>query len=307
MHTSLRPLLLVLTALVVPAVAEGQARIERLHRDDPLYRQHQQMVAEYHEAKQRGWSAPPLHILSYVPREGDTFFSIAARLMIPHGTIATLNRLDRPALPGSGGGQDNGGARGSAILIPSQPGLFIYTAPRTELERTLAQRLHGKTTGQEIRLPGGEATSTVHFYPGEDFSASERALFLTIHFMDPLPKGVISSRYGFRVHPLTGTRMFHRGLDLAAPFGTPVVSAAPGVVTEIKRDPLLGLSVHVDHGNGYSTVYAHLQESFVREGDPVEQGQVVGAVGSTGFSTGPHLHFEIMLDGVNRDPERYIR
>lgn len=106
---------------------------------------------------------------------------------------------------------------------------------------------------------------------------------------------------------MTGRRSFHRGLDLTAPFGTPVVAAASGVVVRIHRDPLLGLSIHVDHRNGYTTVYAHLQEAMVIVGEEITGGQRIGSVGSTGFSTGPHLHFEVLRDGSNRDPERYIR
>ncbi|TVR74287.1 MAG: M23 family metallopeptidase [Spirochaetaceae bacterium] len=297
MKEKVRTLLVLLSSLLVPAILSGQARIERLHRDDPLYQQHQQMVAEYHEAHRRGWDIPPLNILSYTPRNGDTFFSIAARLTLPYGSIATLNRINHPSLPG---GQDK------TILVPSQPGLFTHPSPRDELEQALTQRLGHGSERLSLQLPG-ETGKTIQFHRGADFSPAERALFLRVRFVDPLPEGMISSRYGYRVHPMTGTRSFHRGLDLSAPFGTPVVSAAAGIVSEIRRDPLLGLSVHVDHGNGYATVYAHLQEAIVRVGDTLAQGEAIGKVGSTGFSTGPHLHFEILLDGVNKDPERYIR
>lgn len=273
-----------------------------LHPDDPVYRQHQELVAEYRTADARGEELPPLSVLAYTPTSRDTLFTIAARLMVPYASIATLNRLPGPALPER------------PILVPTQPGLFVHAEVRTDLETALSARLRENSSGISLRLPaigderaGDIAGKTVSFYPGADFTPAERTLFLRVVFLDPLPLGVVSSRYGYRNHPMTGRRSFHRGLDLTAPFGTPVVAAASGVVVRIHRDPLLGLSIHVDHRNGYTTVYAHLQEAMVIVGEEITGGQRIGSVGSTGFSTGPHLHFEVLRDGSNRDPERYIR
>lgn len=287
--------ILLMGLLLLSTPLSALPRIDSLNDSDPLYRQHQQMLAEYHDARRQGLGIPPVALFLYRPGRDETLFTVSSRLMIPYGTIASLNRLPHSILPE----QD--------LLISSQPGLFVHESPEEELERTVARRLSGKEHVSLLLPRNGEIRAPVQFYHGIDYTPSERNLFLRPRFVDPLPTGVISSRYGFRWHPMTGTRMFHRGLDLAAPFGTPVVVAASGVVTGIYRDPRLGLSVRVDHQNGYTTVYAHLQEVFVREGESVSRGGRIGAVGSTGLSTGPHLHFEVLRDEEHRDPEQYIR
>ncbi|MGE5484046.1 MAG: peptidoglycan DD-metalloendopeptidase family protein [Ignavibacteriales bacterium] len=110
-------------------------------------------------------------------------------------------------------------------------------------------------------------------------------------------QGSISSRYG---HRRSG---FHYGLDIAAPTGTPVVAADSGMVAYAGRLPYYGLVVRIDHGSGKAvTVYGHLSRIGVKQGQTVSRGQVIGNVGSTGRSTGPHLHFEVRLDGVATDP-----
>jgi murein DD-endopeptidase MepM/ murein hydrolase activator NlpD len=282
------------------AFTTAQAELKSLRPDDPLYQQHQDLIAEYRQANAQNRPPPPLSILSYTPREEDTLFSISARLTLPYSTIATLNRMHSPELPA-----------GSSILVPTQPGLFVYRDTRSDMDQVLSTRLADDSRGHLLHLdpePGRDGPSVeVVFFPGQDFTPAERNRFLRPTFLDPLPEGVISSRYGYRIHPMLGRRVFHRGVDLTAAFGTPVLSAAHGVVTGVKRDPMFGLSVRIDHSDGYATVYAHLREVFVAENDTVSGGQTIGAVGSTGLSTGPHLHFEILRDERHRDPERYIR
>jgi murein DD-endopeptidase MepM/ murein hydrolase activator NlpD len=103
----------------------------------------------------------------------------------------------------------------------------------------------------------------------------------------------ISSAFGWRVHPVTGDARFHYGTDLAAPTGTPVLAAFSGRVETADYLRGYGLTVVLNHNNGREqTLYAHMSELFVRAGQTVEQGEVIGRVGSTGLSTGPHLHFE---------------
>ncbi len=114
--------------------------------------------------------------------------------------------------------------------------------------------------------------------------------------------GRVSSGFGMRTHPVTGERRLHAGLDFAAPTGRPVVAAAAGTVSAAADSGGYGLLVTVDHGAGVTTRYAHLSRIAVSVGDPVAAGTVVGAVGSTGQSTGPHLHFEVRVGGVPRDP-----
>jgi murein DD-endopeptidase MepM/ murein hydrolase activator NlpD len=103
----------------------------------------------------------------------------------------------------------------------------------------------------------------------------------------------ITSVFGWRTHPITGDRRFHSGTDLGAPMGTPVVASAPGEVETANWLGGYGLTVIINHPSAQQTLYGHLSELFVQPGQRVEQGTVIGRVGSTGNSTGPHLHFEV--------------
>jgi murein DD-endopeptidase MepM/ murein hydrolase activator NlpD len=294
--------LLLIAAGMAPVTVGAQATIRSLDRTDPVYRQHQQLVSEYYQAIAREEEPPPLLLFTYLP-EGDdegvpqTLFDIAARLMLPYSAIATLNRIDSPSLL----------EHPHPLLIPSRPGLFVPTADRTTLEELVFRRLDGEIVMERLTVPASHLPEVLLFAPDVDFSPEERDTFLRVRFARPIETGTTSSRFGYRNHPVTGVWSFHPGLDVAADFGTPVRAAADGVVRAIERDPWYGLSVTVDHRDGYSTVYAHLQEAFVLSGDPVDTGDSVGTVGSTGMSTGPHLHFEIRHNDEPRDPERYLR
>jgi murein DD-endopeptidase MepM/ murein hydrolase activator NlpD len=103
----------------------------------------------------------------------------------------------------------------------------------------------------------------------------------------------ITSVFGWRIHPITGDRRFHAGTDLGAPMGTPVVAAAAGEVETANWLGGYGLTVILNHPSAQQTLYGHLSELFVQPGQRVEKGTVIGRVGSTGNSTGPHLHFEV--------------
>ncbi len=120
----------------------------------------------------------------------------------------------------------------------------------------------------------------------------------------------VSSEFGWRTHPIHGDRRFHTGIDQAAPTGTPVVAADGGVVTFAGIGGSLstgyGRMVIVDHGDGRTTRYAHLNDVTIQEGQPVALGQQIGTVGSTGGSTGPHLHFEVRENGNPVNPRQYI-
>ena len=109
---------------------------------------------------------------------------------------------------------------------------------------------------------------------------------------------VTSSNFGYRLHPILGSWLMHTGRDLAAPEGTPVVSALGGLVVSSGLAGGYGLAVEVEHDRPRRrTLYGHLSELYVKEGDRVSQGEVIGRVGSTGLSSGPHLHFELRLPG----------
>jgi murein DD-endopeptidase MepM/ murein hydrolase activator NlpD len=123
----------------------------------------------------------------------------------------------------------------------------------------------------------------------------------------PVMQGWISSYFGQRPDPFTGRNAFHRGLDFAGPAGSQVVSVASGVVTFSKDRFGYGRTVEINHGNGYVTRYAHNQKALVAVGDTVQKGQPIALIGSTGRSTGPHLHFEVLRNGRAVDPMSFVR
>jgi len=119
--------------------------------------------------------------------------------------------------------------------------------------------------------------------------------------------GYISSRYGWRIHPITGRKDFHHGVDIRAPAGTPVRATADGVVVYAGRTKLNGNFVIIGHGYGYTTLYAHLKKYKVKVGQKVKRGEIIGYVGSTGLSTGPHLHYEVWKNKRRVNPLPYIK
>lgn len=116
----------------------------------------------------------------------------------------------------------------------------------------------------------------------------------------------LSSSYGWRRNPVTGRPAMHEGLDFAAPPGTPILAASGGVVLEAKFHPGYGNMVEIDHGDGLITRYAHASSLLVKQGQLVERGQQIARVGSSGRSTGPHLHFEVRLAGQPLDPRLFL-
>lgn len=122
---------------------------------------------------------------------------------------------------------------------------------------------------------------------------------------DPV-QGHVSSPFGMRTHPITGQRKLHTGMDIAAPSGTPVKAPADGRVSFAGYNSVNGNYVVIKHGEGRSTLYAHLASSSVHAGEQVEAGDVIGKVGSTGMSTGPHLHFEVQENGRPVNPATYL-
>lgn len=124
--------------------------------------------------------------------------------------------------------------------------------------------------------------------------------------ISPVYAAFNSSSYGWRIDPLNGNKAFHEGLDFTADSGTAIRAAADGIVSTSERTPDYGNIVKIDHGSGLETRYAHASKLLVKPGERVIKGQTVAQVGNTGRSTGPHLHYEIRLNGNALDPRKYI-
>lgn len=122
----------------------------------------------------------------------------------------------------------------------------------------------------------------------------------------PLEGARMTSDYGMRTHPVLGGRRSHNGIDLAAPTGTPVYATADGIVSRANRFSSYGLYVSIEHGAKLQTRFAHLSKLAVADGQRVKKGDVIGYVGSTGRSTGPHLHYEVRVDGQAVNPIPYM-
>jgi murein DD-endopeptidase MepM/ murein hydrolase activator NlpD len=262
--------------------------------DDPIYRQQQEQLEASYTAIAAGKAGPDLVLYLYETRSQLDLFSLAARLNLPYETLATLNRMDRarPLSPGE------------RILVPSAPGLFVSESPASDLDLVLSYR--AGSGGERLSLRSGGVTSAFRFYRGERFNPEERALYLGLLFRFPLPTGKVTSGFGARVNPVTGQEAIHHGVDLAAPMGTDVYAARDGKVVASGLDPVLGEYIIIAHEGGWQTVYGHLSRRLVRLNDTVDSGMIIGNVGSTGQSTGPHLHFEVRNHGAAQDPEALI-
>lgn len=169
------------------------------------------------------------------------------------------------------------------------------------VDEVRARRAEFEAEIQALRAESGSLTAFLRGIQPQGRPASGRGVLAP-----PLPGGVLTSGFGPRLHPVLGTVRTHDGLDYAAPSGTPIRTAAAGTVVFSGPRGGYGNTVVVDHGGSLATVYAHQSDVYVTAGTPVTAGQVIGAVGSTGLSTGPHLHFEARVHGVPVDPLGYL-
>jgi len=146
---------------------------------------------------------------------------------------------------------------------------------------------------------GGRVTATGEILAAPRFAVSIPSLM-------PVEGVKFTSGYGMRNHPVLRQRRHHNGVDLAAPMGTPVYATADGIITEAKYWSSYGNYVEIQHGGSLETRYAHLQDYTVHAGDAVKKGDLIGYVGSTGRSTGPHLHYEVRVEGSPVNPLPYM-
>jgi murein DD-endopeptidase MepM/ murein hydrolase activator NlpD len=286
--------------------------INRLEPGDAVFRQYQADVETARRqlfSRMRQGSAPgasagdtagadslaeALTIYEYSVR-GEDLLSLAARCNIPFPTIATLNHLShRRELPD-----------GETLYLPSMPGLFIPEEPEGDLELLLRSSRDG-ADGAIITVRRDGRRERFLFIPGADFSPTERTFFFTGGFGFPLKNFRRTSGFGPRINPITGNRGIHHGLDLAAPLGTEVYASRDGKIAEIGEDSIYGKYVIIEHAENWTSLYGHLSEINTVLHRIVKSGSLIGKVGSTGQSTGPHLHFEIRQYGRAQNPDKLL-
>ena len=268
--------------------------IEQKNLSNILFRQITDDISSYYRNSEQNKTLRPLQIYRISLKSEETIFTIAARFNLPYESITTLNHIDRPATLSAG----------TELLIPNTPGIFIPAFPESDIEYMI--RSWRKTDdATEIKIFNG-TSNTFYFLAGEKFHKVERSFFLGLMFRFPLPVGIISSRYGERVNPITGTSHFHNGIDIAAPEGTEVMASRAGTIQLVDYNDICGNFISIIHENSYETLYCHLKKVFVQLNQKVQSGMIIATVGNTGMSTGPHLHFEIRNLGETKDPSLMI-
>lgn len=299
MNRRLLPAIALLLSLALPAAPQG-AEIGSLEPSDPVFRQ---LSADVEEARLRlarpggaASAAASLSMYRYRVKKGDTLLGVAARCTLPYEALSTLNRIPP-------GGELRPGAD---LLIPATPGLFLPEIPRTDLELLMTEARAEDAGAVPITVRRSGGSERFLFYPDQGFSQAERAFFLNIAFRYPLPAARLTSSFGWRRNPVTGKAALHAGIDLAAPLGTEVYAVASGIVVERGEDPVYGRYLVVEHEGAWKSVYGHLSEVLADLRNTVRSGSIIGRVGTTGQSTGPHLHFELRRNGEARDPAPLI-
>lgn len=236
---------------------------------------------------------PKLRFMKYKIQKGDNFFKIMTRTGMDIDTISSVNSLSSPY-----------DIRvGMILYIPNMRGVF----DKTEIPNTYEGR---KKISEKYKVPiqlpiFDEALAEEWFIPGVTLSKLEKSFFYGLAFVPPLMDSRTTSHFGKRVDPFTKKKTFHGGIDLAAALGSPVYASAEGEVIFSGKKGAYGNLIVIKHILGYETRYGHLEEIFVKKGDKVRKNQEIGTVGSTGRSTGPHLHFEVRRFHKNQKPEFY--
>ena len=174
------------------------------------------------------------------------------------------------------------------------------TRDRLEQLKKAAEEAARKQKEQEEQAKRAQANANISSGAGASVVTGNGT------FAHPCPGARVSSEFGWRDEPIAGAGNTHKGLDLAAPTGTPIYAAAAGTVSIARYSNSAGNWVVINHGNGLQTYYMHASALYVAEGQSVSKGQNIAAVGSTGQSTGPHLHFQVMVNGTPVNPRNYL-
>ena len=234
----------------------------------------------------------PLSTLDYYIKRGDSIHSIARRFGIDEATIIKLNDIKIPSKI----------VRGQKILIPNQNGIQEEVTRRNSLDKIAKKYDMDKEELMRVNNLVSEHDADKIFIPGMKYDGVSKQLLLGEYFTRPIRGGRFTSMFGYRVDPFTKKKSCHTGVDIAHRMGTKVYAAAPGKVIFAGTGNDYGNFIRIQHTSGYVSYYAHLSKINVKKGDWVSTGTFIGLVGSTGRSTGPHLHYEIRKDNVRINP-----
>jgi murein DD-endopeptidase MepM/ murein hydrolase activator NlpD len=235
---------------------------------------------------------------AYAVRQGDTIGQLAETFGLNQDTLLSLNGIKNSRLL----------QIGQVLRIPNQDGI-LYTVRSGDTLSEIAEKYEIEAeavkTANEL-FSDKINVSTNIFLPGARLSRIDLQEINGDLFMWPV-RGYITSSYGYRPSPFTGLRQFHTGLDIGASHGTPIRAAMAGRISSTGYDDTTGNYVVITHHSGYRTLYAHMSVIRTKAGAYVRTGDVIGDVGSTGLSTGPHLHFTVYKNGVTVNPRALIR
>ncbi len=182
------------------------------------------------------------------------------------------------------------------------PGEGKAISRAAEIESDLIDRIHENMD----QLLDESALQKDSFTELLDFLEKQKSILASTPSIWPVI-GWVSSDFGYRISPFTGKRESHKGIDIATEIGSEIVAPADGVVVRVDKEKAIGNLVKINHGNGMVTIYGHLlKKSDVKKGQKVKRGDVIGYVGNSGRSTGPHLHYSVCVNDVYVDPRRYL-
>lgn len=199
-------------------------------------------------------------------------------------------------------------AMAGGVMVPESDAVFAQKQPTDETQGELAVEGQRDYASLAIRIDKAVQETGVREQGILELweTLSERQSLLAATPSIRPVRGWFTSKFGYRISPFTGRPVMHNGLDLAASPGTPIVAPADGVVSFAGYDPGYGKLVSIDHGYGVITRYGHTSQIYVEVGQKVRRRDVIAAVGTTGRSTGPHLHYEVRVNNVPVDPKNYV-
>lgn len=305
--------LLLITFIAITSFLFSQETIPEINIDDlpvieslspsranVIFKEYSSIIESNSKAIAAG-EKPEYLFFKYTNTEKFTFQGLAARCCINQETLATINKIENS--------QDD--IKGRTLILPTVNGIFISKEKGINAIEVLLQENYSTENLTKSALYYKIEGRDYLFLQNKRFSPTERAYFLDSALTLPLDHDSfwISSEFGKRKNPFSGTMKDHNGIDFAAPEGTPVYAIKDGAVFSfVTDDSEFGNYIILSHDQGKLTsVYAHLSKICIEQYQNVRKGDVIGYVGQTGMATGPHLHFEIRQGGKAQDPRKKLR